>query len=61
MLVQGSTSAAIPPISASEVVGQHNAIGGITSGAALMPFYSYFSFSSTSVILILLVMNTNQN
>ena len=33
---EGSTSAAIPPTSASDSVGQHNKIGGITFRAALI-------------------------
>jgi len=33
---EGSTSAAILPTSASDVMGQHNKIGGITFGAALV-------------------------
>ena len=33
---EGSTSAAIPPTSASDVVGQHNKIGDITFGAAFV-------------------------
>jgi len=33
---EGSTHAAIPPTSASDVVGQHNKIEGIAFGAALM-------------------------
>ena len=50
---EGSTSAAIPPSSASDTVGQHNKLGGITSRAALVycinshatgeQFYSYLS------------------
>ena len=32
---EGSTSTAIAPTLASDVVGQHNKIGGITFGAAL--------------------------
>ena len=31
---EGSTSAAIPPTPASDVVGQYNKVGGITFGAA---------------------------
>jgi hypothetical protein len=31
--LEGSTSTAIPPASASDVVGQNNKIGGITFGA----------------------------
>ena len=33
---EGSTSTAAPPPSASDVMGQHNKMGGITSGAALV-------------------------
>ena len=33
---EGSVSTAIPPISASDVVGQQNKIGGITFGASLI-------------------------
>ena len=33
---KGSTSTSIPQISASDVMGQHNKIGGITFGAALV-------------------------
>ena len=33
---EGSTSTAVPPISTSEIVGQHNNIGGITFRAALV-------------------------
>ena len=32
----GSTSTAISPTSASDIVGQHNKIGGINSGATLI-------------------------
>lgn len=32
---EGSTSAAIPPPSASDIVGQSNKAGGISFGAAL--------------------------
>jgi len=35
ILVEGSTSAAIPPPLACDIVGQRNDIGGITWGAAL--------------------------
>jgi len=34
---QSSTSTAIPPPSTSDTVGQHDKIGGITFGAALIP------------------------
>jgi len=33
---EGSTSTAIPPTSASDVVGQNNKIGGLTFGAVLV-------------------------
>jgi len=33
---EGSTSTAISPTSASGIVGQHNKIGGITFGAAIV-------------------------
>ena len=33
---EGSTSTAVPPTSASDAVGQHNQIGGITFGASLI-------------------------
>jgi len=33
---EGSTSTAIAPTSASDVVGQHHTIGGITFGAVLV-------------------------
>jgi len=33
---EGLTSTALPPTSTSDVVGQHNKIGGITFGAALV-------------------------
>jgi len=33
---EGPASTAIPPTSASDVVGQHNKIGGIIYGAALV-------------------------
>jgi len=33
---EGSTSTAIPPTSATDAVGEHNKIGGITFGAALL-------------------------
>ena len=33
---KGSTSTAIPPVSASGIMGQHNKIGGITFGAAFV-------------------------
>ena len=33
---QGSTSTAIPPTSASDVVDQHNKIGGVRFGAPLV-------------------------
>jgi len=33
---EGSTSTAIPPTFVSDIVGQHNKIGGITFGAALI-------------------------
>jgi len=33
---EGSTSTATPPTFTSEVMGQHNKIGGIIFGAALM-------------------------
>jgi len=33
---EGSTSTAIPPTPASDVMHQHNKIGGITFGAALV-------------------------
>ena len=35
ILVEGSTSTTIPPASTSDVMGQHNKIGGITFEAAL--------------------------
>jgi len=35
---EGSTSAAIPPTSTSDVMGKHNKIGGITYGAELMKY-----------------------
>jgi len=35
---EGSTSTAIPPKSASDVMGQQNTIGGITFGAALVDY-----------------------
>ena len=35
-LWEGSTSSAIPPTSTSDIVGQHNKIGGITFRAALI-------------------------
>jgi len=38
-LWEGSTSTAIPPTSASAIVGQHHKIGGITFGAALYNMY----------------------
>ena len=31
-----STSIAIPPTSASNIMGQHNEIGGVTFGAAII-------------------------
>jgi len=46
---EGSTSAAIPPTAASDVVGQHNEIGGITFGAALILFNQY-TFKNVSVV-----------
>ena len=33
---EGSAFTAIPPTSASDVVGQHNKVGGITFGAVLV-------------------------
>jgi hypothetical protein len=33
---KGSTSTAIPPASTSNIIGQHNKIGGITFGAPLL-------------------------
>ena len=36
---EGSASAAIPPISASDVVNQHNKTGGITFRAALVHYF----------------------
>ena len=33
---EGSTSTATPPTFASDVIGQHNKIGGITFGTALV-------------------------
>jgi len=35
---EGSTSTAIPPTPASDIVGQHNKIRGITFGAAFVHF-----------------------
>ena len=33
---EGSASTAIPPLSASDAMGQHNKIGGVPFGAALL-------------------------
>ena len=33
---KGSTSAAVPPTSTSDIVGQHHKIGGIAFGTALI-------------------------
>jgi len=38
---EGSTSTTIPPPSASDFVKQHNKIGGIAFGAALIVFWFY--------------------
>jgi len=35
---EGSTSTAIPPTPTSDILGQHNKIGGITFGAALIKY-----------------------
>ena len=47
---EGSTTTAIPSTSASSVVGQHNKIGGITSGAALL----YLKMMLKMFVLLLL-------
>ena len=38
---EGSTSTAIPPTSASDIVGRHNKIGGITLGVDLSDYLCY--------------------
>jgi hypothetical protein len=48
---EGSTSTVIPPISASNVMGQHNKIGCITFGAPLVIMYENI-FISNNLILI---------
>ena len=46
---EGSALTAIPPTSASDVVGQHNKMGGITFGAALI--YNIVNAYATKILL----------
>jgi len=42
---EGSASVRIPPTSTSDVVGQHNKIGGITFGAAVASRETHLSMN----------------
>jgi len=44
---EASTSTAWPPTSTSDIVSQHNKMGGITFGAALIDRHKELSVSNT--------------
>ena len=48
---EGSTSTVLPPTSASNVTGQHNKIGSIIFGAALVCMYIYIYICTSEVKL----------
>ena len=56
---EGPTYTAIPPTSASEVMGQHNKIGGITFGAALIITKDHFLCPAQPSLLLHLPMRTD--
>jgi len=53
----GSTSTALPPTSACDVMGQHNKIGGFTLEAALV----YATFAVFVVVYALLQQNHTED
>src|SRR5258705_14005340 len=59
---EGSTSTAIPPTSASDVVDQHNKIGGISFGAPLIvPYKESLYTRGISESDLILTLKNNQN